>query len=636
MKKIFAVMLLTVGIIFCSQFATIENVSAKNLYVGDYDNIPLYLDTESVRIISREPLEFSFTIIPEHLLSTSLYIKRFDSANFEYNFVGVDFGYIHLSNYKTYYKEVPQIVLKVYKHFMDNFDYYVRLNEEKEERKSRERAERRAEIERLAEDEARREEAHRNFEEAERRREEKANKLLIKGKSFYKEKNFVEAIDCFNEVIKLDTTELDPGHILGKYAQNAYFYRGLAYYYLKNYDQAIKDYTEVIENYSATYKEMADAYNNRGLAYYYLKNYDQAIKDYTRAINFNSIDFNFDLNDGVEYNNRGLAYYDLKNYDKAIEDFTQAIKLNPNYANAYINRGNSYHVLENYDKAIDDYKTALSKGNKDADKKIWDIYCESKKFDEAVQYYTQKVKENKKDATSYFRLAYSYAELKDYKNAVKNYEQAIKLNPSLTEVYNNRGQCYKELKNYKSAAADFEKAAEFNPTADAYYNCGNLYEELKNYNKALECYKKTIELAQKSEEITSNVTELLLTEEIIKTNDDGNGSSSVIENNMIIEVYDKNYRGRLGRVYFYQKNYSEALKYFDDAINKFGSIGFGDMDKESYWQGDNNIFWLRGQCNENLKNYDAALADYKEAFKLEENNKKISDSIKRMEKILNK
>ena len=87
MKKIFAVMLLTVGIIFCSQFATIENVSAKNLYVGDYDNIPLYLDTESVRIISREPLEFSFTIIPEHLLSTSLYIKRFDSANFEYNFV---------------------------------------------------------------------------------------------------------------------------------------------------------------------------------------------------------------------------------------------------------------------------------------------------------------------------------------------------------------------------------------------------------------------------------------------------------------------------------------------------------------------------------------------------------------------
>jgi len=201
----------------------------------------------------------------------------------------------------------------------------------------------------------------------------------------------------------------------------------------------------------------------------------------------------------------------------------------------------------------------------------------------------------------------------------------------LVKVSKYRGECYQALGENKKAIEDFTKFAELSPknAKDTYYKLGILCEDLKNYNQAIEYYKKTIELAPKEPVIS-------ISEDLVKTLDDGNGASATVKDSTLIEGYEKNYRGRIGRIYFKQKKYAEALKYFDDALNNFAGFCFGNTTQESSYQGNNNVSWLRGQCNEHLKNYEAALKDYKDALEIDPKNKAISDAIKRMEQILNK
>ena len=63
----------------------------------------------------------------------------------------------------------------------------------------------------------------------------------------------------------------------------------------------------------------ASAYYNRGNAYYYKRNYDKAVEDYTEAIRLNP-------NYVDVYENRGSAYTAAK----AINDYTEAIRIKPN------------------------------------------------------------------------------------------------------------------------------------------------------------------------------------------------------------------------------------------------------------------------------------------------------------------
>ncbi|MCA9891205.1 MAG: tetratricopeptide repeat protein, partial [Anaerolineae bacterium] len=65
----------------------------------------------------------------------------------------------------------------------------------------------------------------------------------------------------------------------------------------------------------------------RDLAYYELKQYEQAIADYDKAIQL-------EPQYASAYYNRGLAYYMLNEYDLAIADYEAALKFDPNHENA--------------------------------------------------------------------------------------------------------------------------------------------------------------------------------------------------------------------------------------------------------------------------------------------------------------
>ena len=168
-----------------------------------------------------------------------------------------------------------------------------------------------------------------------------AGDWLDEGIKLASQSRFTEAIEAFNQALKLDSD-----------LSAAYVQRGMALFASvsriisieENFagfttttqvgkilseqekavmDRAIADYTQAIR----LDPNDAFAYNNRGITYKNKGDYDRAIADYTQALRL-------DPNDAAVYNNRGVAYADKGHLDRAIADYTQALQLDPNHASA--------------------------------------------------------------------------------------------------------------------------------------------------------------------------------------------------------------------------------------------------------------------------------------------------------------
>ena len=172
-----------------------------------------------------------------------------------------------------------------------------------------------------------------------------ARKLVARGNTFIRKRDYDKAIADYTEAIRLDP----------KYA-SAYSSRGDSRRKKGEYDRAIADYSEAIR----LDPDDADVYNSRGDTYNAQREYGRAIADYTEAIRLNP-------NLAVAYFSRGEAYHNKGEYDKAITDYTEAIRLDPKYARAYWRRGYAYRNNRDNDKAIADYTDAIALEPNDAD-----------------------------------------------------------------------------------------------------------------------------------------------------------------------------------------------------------------------------------------------------------------------------
>ncbi|MCK9614063.1 MAG: tetratricopeptide repeat protein [Candidatus Omnitrophica bacterium] len=112
------------------------------------------------------------------------------------------------------------------------------------------------------------------------------------------------------------TTFLAFGNIYAQETAKELLEKGKQFYEEHKYDEAITEYNKAIElnpNY-------AEAYNNRGVAYNVKGSYDQAISDFTRAIEINP-------SYAEAYYDRAVAYYWKHEPDKGWDDMQKAEKL---------------------------------------------------------------------------------------------------------------------------------------------------------------------------------------------------------------------------------------------------------------------------------------------------------------------
>lgn len=182
-------------------------------------------------------------------------------------------------------------------------------------------------------------------------------------------------------------------------------------------------------------------------------------------------------------------------------------------------------------------------------------------YNEDVQKYTERIKQNPNDAEAYNNRGIVYFSLEKCYFAIKDFNKAIELNPNLEEAYYNRGTTYYHLGDYKQAVQDFNKAIELNLNLEeAYYNRGNAYYNLGQKERAIEDYNKAIKLNPNDSKIYYNrgLTYSTLGQKELAIKD---YNKSIKLNPNDAEVYNNR-----GYAYLYLGQKERAIQDFNKAI----------------------------------------------------------------------
>jgi len=148
---------------------------------------------------------------------------------------------------------------------------------------------------------------------------------------------------------------------------------------------------------------------------------------------------------------------DFKHWDNVIRNSSIGIP------QAYMGRGEEHLRLGNYSQAIDDF--------------------------------TQAIKNNPGESLYYYNRANAYLDLKQYNLAIKDYSAAIERNAQLLNAYVNRGLAFMESDMPGKAIPDFKKALSFNSQQlDICNDIGICFAMSGQYDSAAVYFRKALEI----------------------------------------------------------------------------------------------------------------------------------------------
>ena len=292
-----------------------------------------------------------------------------------------------------------------------------------------------------------------------------------------------------------------------------------------------------------------------GLVLFDAKDYTSAVAKFTQAL---------DISPKYEdcWAQRGLCFLRLKEFQKGINDYNSLLSFAKGYASDYYNRGLCYELLKQYEKASIDYSQAI-------------LLAPTEGRYYGARYYaycsignTQKAKIDKESANKYgysnlgdcstvtnttYTSAYDAAlDLYDagkYKEAIIAYNKLIEKFPTAAPPYVSRGVAYEKDGQMEMALKDYLKATILDPYYQiAFENAGIYYFKKSSDKEAKEYFLKAHQLM-----VTNN--------------------SSFF----------------LGRLSNFEEKYSDAIEYFDQALN-LNSIDYESLFHKAFAQGNLEMY----------------------------------------------
>ncbi|MGH9945884.1 MAG: tetratricopeptide repeat protein [Pyrinomonadaceae bacterium] len=259
-----------------------------------------------------------------------------------------------------------------------------------------------------------------------------------------------------------------------------------------------------------------------------------------------------------DYYNQGKKYYEAKDYAKAVEAFKKVIALEPS--------ADRYKVL------------ALS-------------YANLNQYPEAVAAIQQAIRFDSNDYQNPQLLGIFFIRMGQYEKAIAPLNEAIRLKPNETDapyVHNNLGRAYYFLERFSEAATAFQQAVRLKPNnAEFLNNLGSTYVDLRRKADALQIYEKLQTIDQ--------------------------AKAKALKDDIDIYLKDVDAKDLAGALFFLgsysleNNDYSGASKAFYHAIALKSPASINLPEAHD----------ARGKAFVGLERYDKAIAEYREAIRLD-------------------
>lgn len=165
--------------------------------------------------------------------------------------------------------------------------------------------------------------------------------------------------------------------------------------------------------------------------------------------------------------------------------------------------------------------------------------------------------------TDYLNYGKELVDQKKYREAIQQFHRTLKINPIYHACYYNIGLCYKYMNIIDSAFYYFDLSIAINEYNElAYYEKGNIYLIRGDLEKALEEYQKCIKVRPDFFLVLINTAAVY--DELKEFDKAKEILLKIKDNPKIPSIGIK----KLGDYYYNEKNFSEAKKYYQIAINK--------------------------------------------------------------------
>jgi len=263
------------------------------------------------------------------------------------------------------------------------------------------------------------------------------------GMAYVDENRLEEAIDQFQEVLKME-----PNHTAAR--TNL----GLALSRKGALSEAIEEYEKVLQ----LDPDSADAHCNLGGAFLQANRFPEAIEQYEMALKL-------DPHDVTAYVSLGLALDQEGRASEAIEQDEQALKISPNDALTYNNLGNALGHAGRVSEAIEQYQIALKSDpdNAQTHANLGIALLHMGRRPEAIKHLERAIKNKPDYAEAHNNLGFALVQEGRTSEAVEQFEEAIKNNPDYVQAHDNLGGVLFQTHRVAEAIEQYEMVLKINP-----------------------------------------------------------------------------------------------------------------------------------------------------------------------------
>lgn len=294
-------------------------------------------------------------------------------------------------------------------------------------------------------------------------------------------KHYREALDSFEEALKLEPQKIEPllykATVFGLVDQ------------MNDVENCINEALEIDPQSVDPYLALHQIYRSKGKpekSLEYLKNAE-----------------NMFLEDEEAWNKIGKEYENLEDLESALRCYDKALSINPESTASWLHKESIFRKKGDLDIANSYLENASSFASNDKD---WDLlgwrYIELEEYEKARNCAKRAISMNPENVKSRYIMEEYHKKLNEPERAKKYLNEILEFGPKNEHEWNYLGVSFKQIEDFEKAKLCYTEALNINPKyKSALLNLGLLYAKLSDPENAIDMFLQVIDL-EPTDELT--------------------------------------------------------------------------------------------------------------------------------------